>query len=156
MTPGTASLNDAGYGVGLAGPERLPYNGRMYKLCFQREFTARHRLVGGDWGAENELHAHPYRVEWELRSSTLDAHGYLVDLVDVERALVEAIGRYGGAVLNDLPEFGDQNPSLERFARILWERLSPSLPAHIQGAVRLWENTNAWAGFQPPQADALA
>jgi 6-pyruvoyltetrahydropterin/6-carboxytetrahydropterin synthase len=128
----------------------------MYKLCFQREFTARHRLVGGDWGAENELHAHPYRVEWELRSSTLDAHGYLVDLVDVERALVEAVARYGGAILNDLPEFENQNPSLERFARILWERLSPALPAHIHGAVRLWESSTAWAGFEQPPADARA
>ena len=126
----------------------------MYRLCFQREFTARHKLVGGDWGAENDLHGHPYRVEWELRSSELDAHGYLVDLVDVERALVLVVTRYGGAILNDLPEFQDQNPSLERFARILWERLSSSLPGGIQSAVRLWENSIAWAGFEQPPAGA--
>jgi 6-pyruvoyltetrahydropterin/6-carboxytetrahydropterin synthase len=126
----------------------------MYRLCFQREFTARHRLVGGDWGAENELHGHPYRIEWELRSSTLDAHGYLVDLVDIERSLVSVIERYGGATLNDLPEFEGQNPSLERFARILWERLSASLPGTIQSAVRLWENSSAWAGFEQPPAAA--
>ena len=120
----------------------------MYRLCFQREFTSRHRLVGGDWGAENELHGHSYRIEWELRSSTLDVHGFLVDLVDVERSLVAVTERYGGAVLNDLPEFKDQNPSLERFARILWERLSYALPAAIQSAVRLWENSSAWAGFE--------
>jgi 6-pyruvoyltetrahydropterin/6-carboxytetrahydropterin synthase len=126
----------------------------MYRLCFQREFTARHRLVGGDWGAENELHAHPYRVEWELCSSTLDEHGYLVDLVDVERALVAVAERYGGAILNDLPEFENQNPSLERFARILWERLSATLPAGMRGAVRLWESATAWAGFEQPPAGA--
>ena len=120
----------------------------MYRLCFQREFTSLHRLVGGDWGAENELHGHPYRIEWELRSSTLDAHGFLVDLVDVERSLVAVTDRYGGAILNDLPEFKDENPSLERFVRILWERLSSSLPAAIQCAVRLWESPSAWAGYE--------
>jgi 6-pyruvoyltetrahydropterin/6-carboxytetrahydropterin synthase len=122
----------------------------MYRLCFQREFTARHRLVGGDWGAENTLHGHSYRIEWELRGSELDQHGYLVDLVEVERALVSVSERYSGAVLNTLPEFASQNPSLERFARILWERLSAVLPKGVQCAVRLWENPAAWAGYEPP------
>ena len=120
----------------------------MYSLCFQREFTARHRLVGGDWGAENTLHGHSYRVEWELRGAALDAHGFLVDLVDVERSLVSVSERYSGAVLNELPEFESRNPSLEQFARILWERLSASLPEGVQSAVRLWENSSAWAGYE--------
>jgi 6-pyruvoyltetrahydropterin/6-carboxytetrahydropterin synthase len=120
----------------------------MYSLCFQREFTAQHRLVGGDWGPENTLHGHSYRVEWELRAPELDAHGFLVDLVDVERSLVSVSERYSGAVLNDLPEFESQNPSLERFARILWDRLSASLPVGVHSAVRLWENDSAWAGYE--------
>lgn len=120
----------------------------MYRLCFQREFTARHRLVGGNWGAENELHGHPYRVEWELSGQELDSHGFLVDLVDVERALAGVVERYRGAVLNDLPEFGADNPSLERFARVIWERLSAALPRGVAGAVRLWEDSSAWAGYE--------
>jgi 6-pyruvoyltetrahydropterin/6-carboxytetrahydropterin synthase len=126
----------------------------MYRLCFQREFTAQHRLVGGDWGPENELHAHAYRIEWELRASALDGHGYLVDLVDVERALASVIERYSGAVLNNQPEFESQNPSLERFARVLWDRLSASLPRGVRGAVRLWENPSAWAGYEEAPAPA--
>lgn len=122
----------------------------MYRLCFQGEFSARHRLVGGDWGAENELHGHSYRVEWELSALALDAHGFLVDLVDVEQALAGAVERYRGAVLNDLPEFGSENPSLERFARVIWERLSPALPRGVASAVRLWENSSAWAGYDRP------
>ena len=120
----------------------------MYRLCFQAEFTARHKLVGGNWGAENELHEHPYRLEWELASPALDRHGFLVDLVDVERALGGVVERYRGAVLNDLPEFGPENPSLERFARVLCERLAAALPAGISSAVRLWENSAAWAGYE--------
>ena len=122
----------------------------MFRLCFQREFTARHFLTGGDWGAENALHAHRYRIEWELRAGELDAHGYLVDLVKVERSLGEALGRFNGAVLNELPEFAGMNPSLERFAKLLWDRLSASLPRVVSCAVRLWENDSAWAGYDAP------
>jgi len=104
--------------------------------------------VGGDWGAENDLHGHPYRLEWELAAPSLDRHGFLVDLVDVERALDGVVRRYRGAVLNDLPEFGPDNPSLERFARVLWERLSSGLPAGVSSSVRLWESPAAWAGYE--------
>ena len=127
----------------------------MYRLCFQRDFTARHFLIGGDWGAENNPHSHQYRIEWELRASALDAHGYLVDLVDVEQRLGEALKRYGGALLNELPEFAGANPSLERFVKLLWERLSASQPPGISCAVRLWENQSAWAGYEAPPPTAL-
>ena len=53
-------------------------------------------------------------------------------------------------MLNDLPEFDGQNPSLERFASILWSRLVPSLPAGLESAVRLWEDSSAWAGYSQP------
>jgi 6-pyruvoyltetrahydropterin/6-carboxytetrahydropterin synthase len=122
----------------------------MFRLCFQREFTARHFLIGGDWGAENALHAHGYRIEWELRAQELDGHGYLVDLVEVERSLGDALDRYRGALLNELPEFAGMNPSLERFVKLLWDRLSSSLPRGVSCAVRLWENESAWAGYDPP------
>ena len=122
----------------------------MFRLCFQRDFTARHFLTGGDWGAENALHAHRYRIEWELRAQELDAHGYLVDLVEVERSLGDALGRYRDVLLNELPEFAGMNPSLERFVKMLWERLSASLPRGVNCAVRLWENESAWAGYDAP------
>jgi 6-pyruvoyltetrahydropterin/6-carboxytetrahydropterin synthase len=122
----------------------------MYQLCLQRAFTARHFLVGGDWGKENEPHAHPYRIEWEIRAPALDAHGYLVDLVEVESRLRGILCRYEDALLNDLEEFKGINPSLERFVKILWERLSVSLPKGTVCSVRLWENDSAWAGYDGP------
>ena len=120
----------------------------MYRLCFQRDFTARHKLVGGDWGPEGVPHGHSYRVEWELSASGLDDHGFLIDLVTVEKSLASTVERYRDAMLNDLPEFERLNPSLERFAKVLWDRLSAILPAGVGCSVRLWENPSAWAGYQ--------
>jgi 6-pyruvoyltetrahydropterin/6-carboxytetrahydropterin synthase len=123
----------------------------MYRLCLRRDFTTRHCLVGGDWGAENSPHSHDYRLEWELAAAELDPHGYVADLVDVERALGEVLSRYADTLLNDLPEFSGTNPSLERFARVLWERLSASIAGgrSLRGSVRLWENRQAWASYEP-------
>jgi 6-pyruvoyltetrahydropterin/6-carboxytetrahydropterin synthase len=124
----------------------------MYRLCFTRAFSARHALVGGDWGAENDVHSHAYRIEWELRGAGLDGHGYLLDLVQVERGLDSVLRRYTGALLNDLPEFAGANPSLERFAKVLWDKLSAALPAGLACAVRVWENESAWASYENGQA----
>ena len=122
----------------------------MYRLSLQRDFEARHFLIGGDWGAENQAHAHPYRIEWILEGSTLDKHGYLVDLTEIETHLEATLRSYRGVLLNDLPEFAGLNPSLENFARILAGRLGTALAegrlaAHV---VRLWESDAAWASFR--------
>lgn len=122
----------------------------MYQLCLQRDFESLHYLIGGDWGAENDLHAHPYKIEWILEGPSLDEHGYLVDLVDLESRLEEASQRYRSQVLNDLPEFNGLNPSLEHFARILNERLTRDIGyAGLHASeVRLWESPTAWASHR--------
>lgn len=121
-----------------------------YSLGLQREFVARHYLVGGDWGAENDLHPHEYRLEVRLESDSLGPHGFIVDLVDLEEQLDRTLAQYRDQVLNDHPKFASLNPSLEHFARIVCQDLaaglaSPSLTA-IQ--VTLWEDASAWAAYR--------
>lgn len=122
----------------------------MYTVCVQRQFIARHFLIGGDWGAECELHSHHYRVEVRLEGPELDGHGYLVDIVDIESALDALICGYQDRILNELPEFRDLNPSLERFARFFHDGLESRIPAAPLSAlaVTLWENENAWARYR--------
>ena len=91
----------------------------MYTLAIRRDFIARHYLIGGDWGPENFPNSHHYVLELQLEGSELDEHGYLVDIVDVEKVIGELVSHFAERMLNDLPEFKDLNPSLEHFARIL-------------------------------------
>jgi 6-pyruvoyltetrahydropterin/6-carboxytetrahydropterin synthase len=91
----------------------------MYTLAVKRDFIARHYLIGGDWGPENFPNSHHYVLELRLSGETLDQHGYLVDIVDVEKHLNEIVAHYKEQMLNDLPEFAGLNPSIEHFARIL-------------------------------------
>ena len=122
----------------------------MYTVAVTRDFIAQHYLIGGDWGAENELHSHHYRVELQLHGESLDQHGYLVDIVDIEKALDEQVHYYRDQPLNELPEFAGLNPSIEHFSRILCQALSARIQAaNIQKiGVRLWENQIAWAAYE--------
>ena len=122
----------------------------MYTLALSRSFEARHFLVGGDWGAENEPHAHAYRVEVRLSTEALDRHGYIVDLEELEALLERIVARYRDRLLNDLPEFVGHNPSIEHFSRCFFEHLAEGLgrDRFDEMDVRLWETGDAWAGYR--------
>ncbi len=91
----------------------------MYSLGIQREFSARHYLTGGDWGEENIEHTHHYRLELILEKPTLDQHGFLVDIVEVESQLDKVVAEFSSKTLNSLASFAGSNPSIERLATIL-------------------------------------
>jgi 6-pyruvoyltetrahydropterin/6-carboxytetrahydropterin synthase len=122
----------------------------MYTVAVKRDFVAQHFLIGGDWGAENEWHSHHYVVEVQLQGETLDEHGYLVDIVDIEQNLEALIGRFRDKTLNDLPEFTGLNPSIEHFSRIFCQQLAQRITApNLQSmTIKLWENDIAWASYQ--------
>jgi 6-pyruvoyltetrahydropterin/6-carboxytetrahydropterin synthase len=122
----------------------------MYTVAVKRDFIAQHYLIGGDWGAENELHAHHYRVEARLQGERLDQHGYLVDIVDIESNLDALAAHYRDRTLNELSEFEGLNPSVERFAAILCRSLAARLKAANLAAltVKVWEGQDAWASYR--------
>ena len=122
----------------------------MYSVAVKRDFIAQHFLIGGDWGPENEKHSHHYAVEVRLEGETLDQHGYLVDIVDIEAQLDALVAYYRDQTLNELPEFEGLNPSIERFSRLLCEALASRIRAETLQAlsVVLWENELAWASFR--------
>lgn len=121
----------------------------MYTLGVRRDFIARHFLIGGDWGPENSPNSHRYTLELQLEGSQLDQHGYLVDIVDVEKHLNEVIGQYKEQMLNDCPAFAGLNPSIEHFARILAVSLNERIKAANISVLKvaLWENESAWAAY---------
>lgn len=122
----------------------------MYTVAVKRDFVGQHFLIGGDWGAENQWHSHHYVVEVQLEGAALDRHGYLVDIIDIERHLEALVGRYRDKTLNELPEFEGLNPSIEHFARIFCEALSGRIESPNISAVtiKIWENDIAWASFR--------
>lgn len=122
----------------------------MFQVAIRRSLVSFHRLIGGDWGKENEHHSHDYLVEVVLEGTQLDRHGYLFDIAVLKERVDAVCKRYENKTLNDLEEFNNQNPSLERFAQYFAERLNAAL--NLRGLrqlkVTMWEDPTAWATFQ--------
>ncbi len=126
------------------------HNTGMFTVAVQRDFVARHFLFGGDWGPENQIHSHHYKVEVQLEGGRLDQHGYLVDIVDIESRMEELVAYYRDKDLNSLPEFEGLNPSIEHLSRLFCDALAERILApNVHAiAVKIWENDIAWAGFR--------
>jgi len=122
----------------------------MYTVSVKRDFTAYHYLVGGNWGAENDKHAHHYYIEVELHGQTLDRHGYLLDIVEIERVFDTIARTYAKKTLNELPEFKDINPSIENFSRIICHGFTKQIKEKNIKAitVKIWENEIACASYR--------
>jgi 6-pyruvoyltetrahydropterin/6-carboxytetrahydropterin synthase len=122
----------------------------MYTVAVRRDFIAQHRLVGGDWGSENETHTHHYVVEASCHGKQLDQHGYLIDICEVEARLDHLVDYFRDARLNSLPEFDGLNPSIEHFARIVCLELGKKINVTSLTAlsVKIWENESAWAEYR--------
>ncbi|PSP81078.1 6-pyruvoyl tetrahydropterin synthase [Halobacteriales archaeon QS_1_68_20] len=122
----------------------------MYAVSVSGDFVAQHVLTVPEAGPEGEWHSHRYGVRLEVRGELLDEHGYLVDVDDLTAALDSVVDRYRDETLNDFPEFEGNNPSLERFARIICDRALAELddPIVDAAAVELREDDVARATYE--------
>jgi 6-pyruvoyltetrahydropterin/6-carboxytetrahydropterin synthase len=122
----------------------------MYSVTVVRSFVAQHYLTVPDPGPEGEVHSHRFTAEIELVGPELGEHGYLVDIDDVKAATDAVVDRYRDETLNEMPRFDGRNPSVERFARVFCDRFLDaadlSTPERVE--VRLWEDDEAWAGYE--------
>jgi 6-pyruvoyltetrahydropterin/6-carboxytetrahydropterin synthase len=121
----------------------------MYSTTVLTDFVAQHYLTVPDPGPEGEPHSHHYEVELRFRGPELNEYDYLVDIDDAEAALASLSGRYRDAMLNDLPEFSGYNPSVERFARVIFERVTEAVTDDTvtELAVTVWEDDEAAASY---------
>jgi 6-pyruvoyltetrahydropterin/6-carboxytetrahydropterin synthase len=90
-------------------------------------FDAAHRLtaVPADHPC-GRLHGHTYTVTLALEGEPDPEAGWLMDFGEIGRAFRPILGELDHACLNDLP--GLENPTAERLARWLFDRLAAALP----------------------------
>ncbi len=111
----------------------------MYEITVEGGFCAIHRLRYAEdvW---EPLHGHDWLVTVSLRSSELDGQGLVADFTEVEEQLKVITDELHHANLNDHEWFRGQNPSAERVARVVYERLAASPRwGHQLHAVRVVE-----------------
>ncbi len=119
----------------------------MFRVAVRRHFTARHFLIGGDWGSENQPHEHSYALEVRLEGPCLDRRGFLMDIVEVKGRMDGIMNRLKDRLLNGLPEFAGLNPSIEQLADqcCRWFLDGLKKPPVSAVEVRVFENEDTWA-----------
>lgn len=93
----------------------------MYEVRVTADFAAAHFLRDYNGKCEN-LHGHNYKVYAHVRGEVLNEGGMLLDFTKLKGALRKVIGQLDHTNLNDL-EYFDQNPSAERIATYIYEKI---------------------------------
>jgi 6-pyruvoyltetrahydropterin/6-carboxytetrahydropterin synthase len=115
-----------------------------YTITTVVHFSAAHVLHGYE-GACDRVHGHNYELRVEVVADALDALGMGLDFERIKAASRAAVEDLDHRHLNDLPAFEGENPTAERVARLVFQRLSRTLdgPHARVAAVELWETHDA-------------
>jgi 6-pyruvoyltetrahydropterin/6-carboxytetrahydropterin synthase len=122
----------------------------MYATTVSTDFVAQHHLTVPDPGPEGRPHSHHYAVDVTFRGPRLDEYDYLVDIDDAEAALAAVADDYRDRLLNDMAAFEGANPSVERFARVVHDRIADAITAETvtEIEVTVWEDEAAAASYR--------
>jgi 6-pyruvoyltetrahydropterin/6-carboxytetrahydropterin synthase len=103
-------------------------------------FEAAHAVTTAPEGHKcRRLHGHGYRVDVHVSGPTDPARGWVMDFGELKRAVQPVLETLDHRYLNDVP--GLEQPTSERIARYIWDRLKPALPG--LSAVTVWESDTA-------------
>jgi 6-pyruvoyltetrahydropterin/6-carboxytetrahydropterin synthase len=95
----------------------------MYEIDIQRDFSAAHCLVGYS-GNCARLHGHNWVVQAVVRTPRLDDLGIACDFRILRGELDAVLADFDHRNLSELPEFKEVNPTSERLANLIFQRLS--------------------------------
>ena len=91
-------------------------------------FEAAHFLPNVPEGHKcRRMHGHSFRGEVALRGPLGAETGWVMDFADLKRAVDPIVARLDHYLLNDVD--GLDNPTSERVAIWIWDRLKPTLPS---------------------------
>ena len=126
-----------------------------YELLVRTRFEAAHHLLAYR-GAPEPVHGHSFRVEARIESSGLGADGYVLDFVEIQRALDALAGRFSHRDINTVPPFDRRTPTAEHLAEWFFRELEGWLAGQRQpdagpgvrlAALTLWEGPDCAATY---------
>ena len=120
----------------------------MYEIDIQRDFSAAHCLAGYP-GNCARMHGHNWVVQAVVRTPCLDDLGIACDFRILRGELDAVLAEFDHRNLSELPEFKEHNPTSERLANIIFQRLSTRINCddlHV-ARVRVCESPGAGATY---------
>lgn len=121
----------------------------MYEVTIRKDIAAAHALreVGGNC---EDLHGHNFRIEVSIAGNHLNREDLLIDFRVLKGWINEVFSGLDHKYLNDLYAFRDVNPSSERLAKLIHDRLAPrasDLNLRLT-RVTVWESDDAWVTYE--------
>ena len=122
----------------------------MYQVAVERDFDAAHFLRGYQGKCE-AVHGHRFRVVVKVKVSGVNEIGIAYDFTELKRHLGDILSRFDHTCLNDVPPFGEINPSSENIASTIYDEMKPRLagaPVAIS-CVEVWESPQSGVAYSP-------
>jgi len=131
----------------------------MYLVTKRIEFCYGHRLLDYD-GVCKHPHGHNASVEIEVRTDSLDSRNMVVDFSDIKRIVKgwidreldhKMILRHDDPLVEPLKKLGepmyllDSNPTVERIARLIFEKVREQGLPVIR--VKVWETPTSFTTY---------
>ncbi|PKN05161.1 MAG: 6-carboxytetrahydropterin synthase QueD [Deltaproteobacteria bacterium HGW-Deltaproteobacteria-9] len=120
----------------------------MFEVTIKKTFSAAHILkeIGGKC---EDLHGHNFIVEVTVKGEALNKEDILIDFRDLKGWTDEILEAFDHKYLNEIEVFRGTNPSSERIARYIHDRLADMMkPTNLSVArVTVWESENARVAY---------
>ncbi|NPA93999.1 MAG: 6-carboxytetrahydropterin synthase QueD [Thermodesulfobacteria bacterium] len=100
----------------------------MFKIFVKTHFSSAHYLRNYPGNCEH-LHGHNWDVTVTVKAEELNDIDVAMDFKDLKRVVAEIMKELDHKNLNELPAFKEKNPSSERLAQFIYERLEEKLAA---------------------------
>lgn len=126
----------------------------MFELKVKTRFAGAHQLTMVGQKCEN-LHGHNWHVEVCVEGEKLNSAGVLADFGDIKKAVRAVVdGELDHKYLNELPAFNGGQPTSERIAVYIAEKVQAFLDRELEEKVRVsrvmaWESDDACAIYSP-------
>jgi 6-pyruvoyltetrahydropterin/6-carboxytetrahydropterin synthase len=120
----------------------------MYEATIRKSFSAAHILkdIGGKC---EDLHGHNFIVEVTVQGESLNEEDLLIDFRVLKKWTNEILEQLDHKYLNETEVFKGMNPSSERIARYIHDRLADKVKTMGLNIARVtvWESENARVAY---------
>ena len=99
----------------------------MYSVTVRDHMMIAHSLKGEVFGPAQRLHGATYIVDVELKRSSLDSDGIVVDIGRASDALRRVLADLNYRNLDEVPPLAGRNTTTEMLARLVFDRLVASI-----------------------------
>lgn len=121
-----------------------------YHLTIKSSFSSAHQLKGYQGGCEN-LHGHNWAVEVSVVSDKLNDIGLVIDFKELKGMVKQELNQYDHVILNEHPDFRDENPTAENIACSIYKKMAEVLDGgdnQVQiDKVTVWETEGCSASY---------